>query len=105
LVTVWLLGRVCRDRGRDGKAPHLLAATITGPTAIIALKDVDAKTNEITQVRPLLDDVCITGALVTADALHVQKETARYLIDEKEADYLFAAVKETQPACSPCSTP
>jgi hypothetical protein len=29
---------------------------------------------------------CITGALVTADALHVQKETARYLIDEKEAD-------------------
>jgi hypothetical protein len=49
--------------------------------------------------------VCITGALVTADALHVQKETARYLIDEKEADYLFAAVKETQPACSPCSTP
>jgi len=66
-------------RTRDGKAPHLLAAMITGARAVIAQRDVDAKTNEITQVRPLLDDVPISGALVTADALHVQKDTARYL--------------------------
>jgi predicted transposase YbfD/YdcC len=30
---------------------------------------VDAKTNEITQVAPLLAGVDISGALVTADAL------------------------------------
>jgi hypothetical protein len=29
--------------------------------AVIAQRDVDQKTNEITQVRPLLDDVDITG--------------------------------------------
>ena len=26
--------------------------------------------------------------VVTADALHAQKETARYLVEEKQADYL-----------------
>jgi predicted transposase YbfD/YdcC len=41
--------------------------------------------------------VDITGALVTADAMHVQKETARYLAEDNEADYLFTAVKG-QPA-------
>jgi predicted transposase YbfD/YdcC len=84
-------------RSGDGKAPHLLAAMITGARAVIAQKDVDAKTNEITQVRPLLADLGIEGALVTADALHVQKDTARYLVEEKHADYLFTAVKENQP--------
>ena len=40
----------------------------------------------------------ITGALVTADALHVQKETACYLVEDKGADYLFTAVKDNQPS-------
>ena len=50
-----------------------VAAMITGARAVLAQKDIDAETNEITQVKPLLDDVDITGALVTADAMHVQK--------------------------------
>jgi hypothetical protein len=77
----------------------------TGARAVLAQRDVDAKTNEITQVKPLLDDVDITGALVTADALHVQRDTTRYLVEQKEADYLFTAVTSTSPACSPPSTP
>jgi predicted transposase YbfD/YdcC len=85
-------------RSGDDKAPHLLAAMVCGARAVLAQKDVDAKTNEITQVRPLLGDVDIAGALVTADALHVQKETARYLVEDKHADYLFTAVKDNQPS-------
>ena len=84
-------------RAGNEKAPHLLAAMICGTRAVIAQKDVDVKTNEITQVKPLLDEVDITGALVTADALHVQKHTARYLVADKKADYLFTAVKDNQP--------
>jgi hypothetical protein len=64
---------------------------------VLAQRDVDQKTNEITQVRPLLDNVDITGALVTADAMHVQKDTARYIVEDKDADYLFTAVKDNQP--------
>ena len=35
---------------------------------MLAQRDVAAKTNGITQVKPLLDDLDIAGALVTADA-------------------------------------
>jgi len=97
-LVIALDGKAVRGaRARDGKVPHLLAAMITGARVVIAQKDVDAKTNEITQVRPLLDDVPIAGTLVTADAIHVQKDTARYLVENKKADYLFTAVKENQP--------
>jgi hypothetical protein len=97
-LVIALDGKTVRGaRTTDGKAPHLLAAMITGARAVLAQKDIDAKTNEITQVKPLLDDADITGALVTADAMHVQKETARYLAEDKEADYLFTAVKDNQP--------
>lgn len=70
-LVIALDGKTVRGaKGKDGKAPHLLAAMITGVRAVIAQKDIDAKTNEITQVRPLLDDPDIAGALVTADALY-----------------------------------
>ena len=98
-VIIALDGKTVRGaRAGDGKAPHLLAAMICGARVVLAQKDVDAKTNEITQVKPLLDGHDITGALVTADALHVQKETARYLVEDKTADYLFTAVKDNQPS-------
>jgi predicted transposase YbfD/YdcC len=97
-LVIALDGKTVRGaRTRDGKAPHLLAAMITGARAVLAQKDIDAKTNEITQVKPLPEDVDITGALVTADAMHGQKETARYLVEGKDADYLFTAVKDNQP--------
>ena len=34
--------------------------------------------------------------MVTSDAIHTQKETARYLVEEKQADYLLT-VKDNQP--------
>ena len=98
MLVIALDGKTVRGaRTGEGKAPHLLAAMITGARAVIAQRDVDVKTNEITQVRPLLDDVGTAGALVTADAPPVQKDTARYLVEDKGADYLFTAVKENQP--------
>ena len=98
-LIIALDGKTVRGaRTKDGTAPHLLAAMICGARAVIAQRDVDVKTNEITQVKPLLAEVDITGALVTADALHVQKETARYLAGDKGADYLFTAVKDNQPS-------
>ena len=63
-LVIALDGKTVRGaRGKDGKAPHLLAAMVTGARAVIAQKDIDAKTNEITQVKPLLDDIGIAGAL------------------------------------------
>ena len=46
-------------------------------------------------VRSLLDPLDLKGRVVTLDALHTQKKTARYLVEEKQADYLFT-VKDNQ---------
>ena len=56
---------------------------------VLAQIAVPADTTETTQVRPLLDPLDITGALVTMDAAHTCTETARYLVEDKHADYLL----------------
>jgi predicted transposase YbfD/YdcC len=38
----------------------------------------------------------VTGALITADAAHTQRDTARFLVDDRHADYV-AQVKGNQP--------
>lgn len=78
------------------KGIHLLSAVIHKEGVIFAQEKVDEKTNEIKHVKPLFDNVDIEGSVVTADALHTQKEIANYLVEEKKADYLFT-VKDNQP--------
>jgi predicted transposase YbfD/YdcC len=56
---------------------------------------VGEKTNEIPCIKPLLADLNIEGAVITADALHTQKESARFIVEDKKADYVFT-VKEYQ---------
>lgn len=51
---------------------------------------VPADTTETTQVAALLDPIDITGALVTCDAAHTCEQTVRYLVEDKNADYLLA---------------
>lgn len=81
----------------DGRRVHLLAAMTHDDGAVVAQRDVEATTNEITQFAPLLDEVDLAGAVVTADALHAQRDHARYLVDDRHADYVFT-VKGNQPS-------
>jgi hypothetical protein len=82
--------------GADGRQVHLLAALSHAQGMVLAQRRVDRKTNEITQFAPLLEGVDLQGAVVTADALHTQTEHARYLVEDKHADYVFV-VKDNQP--------
>jgi GNAT superfamily N-acetyltransferase len=77
-------------------APHLLSALIHQAGIVVAQHPVGDKTNEIPCLQPLLDPLPLQGTVVTADALHTQTETARYLVEDKHADYVFT-VKENQP--------
>ena len=96
-LVVALDGKSLRGSLRaDGRAVHLFAAMVHGTGVVIAQEEVDEKSNEITALRPLFGDVDITGALVTADALHCQDDHARFLVEEKHADYLLQ-VKENRP--------
>lgn len=91
-------GKCVRGSGDgDGRPIHLLSAVLHDEGVVVAQRQVADKTNEIPEVKPLLEDLTLHGVVVTADALHTQKGTARYLVEEKEADYLFT-VKGNQPS-------
>jgi predicted transposase YbfD/YdcC len=97
-ITIALDGKTARGASntKGGHKVHLFAALVHGSRAVIAQRGVHAKTNEIPQVKPLLDDLHVEGAIFTADALHTQKDTARYIVEDKNADYIFE-VKGNQP--------
>jgi DDE_Tnp_1-associated/Transposase DDE domain len=81
--------------GHHRRQVHLLAALAHGSGSVLAQRG-DAKTNEIAGFAPLLDQVDLAGRIVTADALHTQTEHARYLVEDRHADYVFT-VKDNQP--------
>jgi hypothetical protein len=85
-----------RSHDAGQRAPHLLSAILHQEAVVVAQMDVEEKTNEIPKLPALLAPLPLAGTVVTADALHTQKETARYLVEEKQADYLFIA-KDNQP--------
>jgi predicted transposase YbfD/YdcC len=90
-------GKRIRGSGRGTEAArHLLAAIDHAHAVVLAQREVGCKTNEITKFAPLLDGVELTGAVVTADALHAQKAHADYLVLQRGAHYLLT-VKGNQP--------
>lgn len=90
-------GKTLRGAKReDGTQVHLLSAFLHQQGITVAQVEVGKKTNEIPEIKRLLEDVDIRGRVVTADALHTQTETARFLVEEKGADYVFT-VKDNQP--------
>jgi predicted transposase YbfD/YdcC len=89
-------GKTVRGARRDHGRVHLLAVMDHVTRAVLAQRDVDAKTNEITGFRPLLAGLDLAGVVVTADALHTQRDHADFLVAGKHAHYLFI-VKANQP--------
>jgi hypothetical protein len=72
----------------------LFAAMLHQEKVVIAQHAIPEDTNEITQVRQLLDPVGLDGAVVTGDAAHAQRETAAYLAGPEDegglgADYFL----------------
>jgi predicted transposase YbfD/YdcC len=89
-------GKTLRGSGPAGAQVHLLAVLDQYTGAVLGQVDVDGKTNELTRFQPLLAPLELASAVVTADALHTQREHARWLVEEKNAGYVFT-VKKNQP--------
>jgi predicted transposase YbfD/YdcC len=56
--------------------------------ALLGRTDVDTTSNQSTQFRPLLDRLDLATTVVTADAMHTQREHADWLVTHKHAAYL-----------------
>ncbi|WP_406081275.1 ISAs1 family transposase [Micromonospora sp. NBC_00858] len=114
-VSVWLTGRAAAgtstsrraiavdgktlrgSRTTDAAARHVMAACDQAVGVILASTDVDGKTNEITRFQPLLDQIGdLRDTVITADALHCQREHVDYLA-ERGAHWILT-VKGNQPS-------
>ncbi len=91
-------GKCLRSASKAADRPIHLFSALSHRSALtrgqIRIAD---KTNEIPEIKRLLEPLDLKGALVTADALHTQTQTARHLVEDKGADYLFC-VKGNQPS-------
>jgi predicted transposase YbfD/YdcC len=89
-------GKTLRGSGGDQQpACHLLAALDHAQGVVLGQVEVGAKTNEIPLFTALLDRIEITDAVITADALHAQRDHATYLAG-RGAHYQLI-VKRNQP--------
>ena len=93
---VALDGKTLRGTRSQGQARQLVAAFGHHSNVVVNQVEVPDKASEMGAVKPLLDPIPLAGRVVTADALHTQLETARYLVEDKQAHYLFT-VKDNQP--------
>lgn len=83
-------GKVLRGSGRaDGKALQLLSAVSHRLRLTVAQEPIEEKSNEIPAIQPLLRKVPCQGALITADAMHCQQETARFITQELGGNYIL----------------
>ena len=84
-------GKVLRGSGRhDGKPLQLLSAVTHHLRLTLDQIAIEEKTNEIPALKPLLKKLDLPpGTLITADAMHCQQESARFITQELGGDYLF----------------
>jgi len=85
-------GKVLRrsfDRASGKSALHMVSAWGCEQRLVLAQVSTDAKSSEITAVPALLRLLSLQGTIVTADALHCQRVTARQIVDQG-GDYALA---------------
>jgi len=84
-------GKVLRGSGRhDGKPVQLLSAMTHHLRLTLDQVAIEEKSNEIPALKPLLKKLNLpAGVLITADAMHCQQESARFITQELGGDYLF----------------
>jgi predicted transposase YbfD/YdcC len=87
---VALDGKAMRRALKKGEDPRVIvSAWATESGLLLGQRKVKDKSNEITAVPELLRALELAGCIVTADALHCQKNTAKE-IKEADAEYVLA---------------
>lgn len=83
-------GKVLRGSGRtDGQPLQLLSAVSHRLRLTVAQEPIQAKSNEIPALQPLLKKLPRVQSLITADALHCQQESTRFVTQDLGSDYIF----------------
>ncbi len=75
----------------------LVAALEHGSGLVLGQEAVRDKSNEIPAVRTLVSQLRLAGRTVSLDALHVQGDTLRLVVEQGQAHWVATAVKHNQP--------
>jgi predicted transposase YbfD/YdcC len=86
--------RRTHDRAAGKKALHLVSAWAVENRLVLAQLATEEKSNEITAIPLLLEQLALAGCIVTIDAMGTQTKIARQII-EQEGDYALA-LKDNQ---------
>lgn len=86
--------RGSRDKGIGRGAIDMVSAWATTNRLVLGQYKVDEKSNEITAIPALLQNLVIQGCIVTIDAMGCQSDIAKTIV-EQGADYLLQ-LKENQ---------
>jgi DDE_Tnp_1-associated len=86
--------------GGDGhhRPVHLLACMDHATRAVLAQRQIGGAPEEVPAFVPLLADLDLTRAVVTADALQTHPEAAEFLVRHKQAHYCSSS-RPTSPCC------
>ena len=76
-------------RGAGLRTLHLVSAWAHRSGIVLGQRKVDDKSNEITAIPQLLEDLYVAGSIVTLDAMGTQTKIAQKIVD-KHADYVLA---------------
>lgn len=91
-------GKTCRrshDAGKGLGAMHIVSAWASEEGVALGQVATEEKSNEITAIPLLLQQIDLAGSLITIDAMGCQKEIARDIV-EGGGDFVVA-VKDNQP--------
>jgi predicted transposase YbfD/YdcC len=86
------------DRQEGVKALQLVSAWASEHRLVLGQCAVDSKSNEITAIPVLLEQLALTGCVVSIDAMGTQSAIAQQ-IHQQQADYILA-LKDNQPTLS-----
>lgn len=83
-------GKVLRgSRRAESKPLQLLSAVSHRLRLTVAQQPIEEKSNEIPALKPLLSKLPLQQTVITADAMHCQQESARFITQDLGCDYLI----------------
>jgi len=77
------------SKTENDRALHVLSAFLTDEQLVLGEVTCDKKSNEITAIPKLLDEINVEKSIITIDAMGAQTKIAKKII-EKKADYCLA---------------
>jgi predicted transposase YbfD/YdcC len=81
--------RRSHDRASGKQAIHMVSAWATANRLVLAQVKVEDKSNEITALPEILQQLALAGCVVTIDAMGCQREIAQQILDQG-GDYVLA---------------